>query len=116
MTTPLENYLRTHRKRAGLTQHEVSFLVGKASGTKISRYETFSREPNLETLFALEIVFGTAASRLFIGPYVRASLTVRRRARLLAKRLDNTSGNHHPRKLAVLRALAGLEDKNVVLS
>ena len=38
-THKLENYLRTYRKRSGLTQREVAFLVGCRNGAQVSRYE-----------------------------------------------------------------------------
>ena len=39
MPHKLENYLRTYRRRAGLSQDEMAFLLGTKSGTKVSRYE-----------------------------------------------------------------------------
>ena len=33
-THKLENYLRTYRKRSGLTQREVAFLVGSRNGRR----------------------------------------------------------------------------------
>ena len=65
----LENYLRTYRKRSGLSQDEVAFLLGCQNGTKVSRYERFARKPSLETLFAYEVVFGASARELFAGAY-----------------------------------------------
>ncbi len=67
MSTALPNYLLTHRKRSGLSQDEIAFLLGTESGTKISRYETGARTLNLETAFALQVVYGRAASDLFAG-------------------------------------------------
>jgi transcriptional regulator with XRE-family HTH domain len=66
----LQNYLRTHRSRRGLSQAEVAILLGAVSGTKASRYENSSRMPNALTIFALEIiVFNQPASELFAGTY-----------------------------------------------
>ena len=67
MSNALPNYLLTHRKRSGLSQDEVAFLLGTASGTKVSRYETGARAVNLETALALQVVYGRAASDLFAG-------------------------------------------------
>jgi transcriptional regulator with XRE-family HTH domain len=69
MSYKLENYLRTYRKRSGLSQDEMAFLLGCQNGTKVSRYERFARKPNLETLFAYEVVFGAPARELFAGVY-----------------------------------------------
>ena len=81
MTKPhLPNYLRTHRKRARIPQHHVAFLLGTKSGTKISRYEHFARIPELETVFALEVIYGVPASELFAGIYAKAHRRVTERA------------------------------------
>ena len=42
---------------------------GPLSGTKVSRYENFTRMPGVLTIFALEIVFNQPASELFAGSY-----------------------------------------------
>ena len=55
------SYLKTYRKKGGLTQDEVAFLLGCESGTKISRFEHRARQPNLETAFACQVVFGIPA-------------------------------------------------------
>jgi len=66
-THKLENYLRSHRRRAGLTQREVAFLIGCRDGAQISRYEKRRRLPPLETALAWEIIFGIPVSELFAG-------------------------------------------------
>ena len=57
MATRLPNYLRTYRKRAYLTQDELAFLLGTESGTRVSRYERFSREPAFQTVLAYGVIF-----------------------------------------------------------
>jgi hypothetical protein len=59
MVTPrLENYLRACRKKSGLTQHEVGFLLGRENGAQVSRYEKRHRLPPLETALAREEISG----------------------------------------------------------
>lgn len=77
---PRPNYLRTHRKRASLSQRHIAMLLGARSGTKISRYEHYSRIPDLMTVFALEIIYGIPARDLFAGMYDEARRTTLRRA------------------------------------
>ena len=68
MATPkLENYLRTYRKRSGLSQREVAFLVGCRNGAQVSRYEKRRRLPPLRTALACEAAFGVPVSVLFAG-------------------------------------------------
>ena len=83
----LENYLKTYRKRAGISQREMDFLLGARGGSKTSRYEHFKRTPNLETAFACEALFHAPARELFAGVYARAERRTILRARLLRKRL-----------------------------
>ena len=102
------SYLRTHRKRGGLTQDEMAFLLGCQSGTKISRFERLARRPNLETALACQVVFGVPARELFPGLFAEVEKTVSGRARLLSERLqaqrgDGRSGARH--KLAILKAI-----------
>jgi DNA-binding XRE family transcriptional regulator len=87
----LENYLRTYRKRAGISQNEMGYLLGGHDGTKPSRYEHFKRAPSLETALACEALFQTPVRELFAGMYERAERRTVGRARLLRKRL-NASG------------------------
>lgn len=76
----LPNYLRTYRKRACLSQRQVAHLLGANSGTKVSRYEHYTRIPDLVTVFALEIVYGAPASELFAGIFDQARQLVESRA------------------------------------
>src|SRR2546421_227517 len=56
MASPrLENYLRTYRKRSGLTQREVAFLLGSKNGAQLSRYEKQRRLPPLRTALAFVV-------------------------------------------------------------
>ncbi len=103
------SYLRTYRKRDGLTQDEVAFLIGCQSGTKISRFERLARQPNLETALACQVVFGVPAHELFPGVFAEVEKTVAERARELAVQLQQKPGHGHSglrHKLAILRAIA----------
>ena len=106
MSHKLQNYLRTHRKRAGLSQDEVAFLLGCQSGTKVSRHERFGRNPSLETTFAYEVVFGTPARELFAGISQKVQLRTFRRARLLARKLSEAKQDRRTlRKIEILGSI-----------
>lgn len=83
----LENYLKAYRKRAGISQNEMGYLLGGRDGTKASRYEHFKRKPNLETALACEALFHIPVRELFAGMYERAQRQTSSRARRLRKRL-----------------------------
>jgi hypothetical protein len=76
----LPNYLRTHRKRVLLHQHQVAHLIGARSGAKLSRYEHYTRIPDLRTVFALEIIYCKPARILFAGIFDEARRLVQDRA------------------------------------
>lgn len=88
MKAPFSNYLRTYRKRSGLTQQELSFLLGCESSQVISRYEHNVRTPNLQTVLALQIIFGVAADEMFPTIYTEIMATVQMRVHELTQNLS----------------------------
>ncbi len=104
----LPNYLRASRKQAGLSQDDLAFLLGCETGTKVSRYELFRRQPGLSTVFALEAIFQKPARELFAGMYEDAEQQTADRARRLIQRLNKHRDDAQlQRKLALLRTIAG---------
>lgn len=107
MASPqLKNYLRSNRKRLGLSQKDVAFLLGARGGAKVCRYERFSREPSLETALAFEVIFQKPASELFAGLYKEVEQRVSARAKVLTYRKDfqNPQGRS-TRKLEAIKAI-----------
>jgi len=63
----LPNYLRTHRKKVGLTQRELGRVLGYREEGAISRHEKFRATPSLEVAIGYEIVFCVPVSEIFAG-------------------------------------------------
>ena len=106
MSNKLENYLRTYRKRSGLSQDDVGFLLGCQNGTKVSMYERSARKPSVENLFAYEVVFGASARELFAGAYHKVQKKISKRAQLLTRKLNRATPNSMAtRKLQILKAI-----------
>jgi DNA-binding XRE family transcriptional regulator len=63
----VENYLRTHRIKAGLGQHEIGRLFGYKREGPVSRHERAKALPSLRIAIAYEILFRTPVSKLFPG-------------------------------------------------
>jgi transcriptional regulator with XRE-family HTH domain len=84
----LENYLKAYRKKSGLTQREVVFLLGCRDGAQVSRYEKRRRLPPLETALALEAVFGVPVAELFAGVRERVGREIGKRLLELRSRLQ----------------------------
>jgi transcriptional regulator with XRE-family HTH domain len=111
-SSQLPNYLRTHRKRLGLSQDDVAYLLGAESGAKTSRYERFAREPGFRTALACEAVFQKPIRELFAGLYEQIEREVAERARKLALRTGQMKfGKHNARKCETLERIAASKSK-----
>lgn len=106
MSAPLESYLKTYRRRSGFSQDDVAFLLGSASGAKVSRYERRARRPSLETALAYEAIFQVPVSELFAGLYRKVERETAARAQVLAQKLAASQPrNVMLHKMALLDAL-----------
>lgn len=89
------NYLRTYRKRAGLTQRTVARLCGRKTGSWAARYELGRRPVPLEIAIAFAAIYGVEIRELFTGKFaqVEAEVEARRdeleRLAYLASKLNN---------------------------
>jgi len=83
----LPNYLKMFRKRSGLTQREVAYLLGCDNGSKISRYERQTRVPNLKTLLGFQTIFAADVKQLYSGTHQDIAEETRKRARTLLQEL-----------------------------
>ena len=66
------NYIRMHRKRAGLSQRELGRLLGSRDQWTISRHETSTTIPSLVIALSYERIFRVPVSELFAGLYTIA--------------------------------------------
>lgn len=103
---PLTTYLLTYRKRTGLSQGEIAFLLGISSGTTVSKHETGARKPFLKAALSYEIILGEPACELFAGWYLELDGSIRKRAALLRKRLSALPGT--PANVQKLKAIRRL--------
>jgi transcriptional regulator with XRE-family HTH domain len=114
VTNPrLHNYLRTHRRRFGLSQADVAILLGATSGTKVSRYENFKRMPDAVTVFALEIIYNRPAGELFAGSYDTIRASVRDRARRMMKELKKQPEKQDKNIVRKLELLSAIVEANM---
>jgi transcriptional regulator with XRE-family HTH domain len=104
----LPNYIRTYRKRACLTQEEVAFLLGTKSSASVSRHERFKQTPDLPTLLAYEMLFGTPVRNLFSSTHEKVEQKLRQRIRLLLRKLTRAGkGRRIAKKIEALTAHLG---------
>ncbi len=93
----LPTYLRTYRKRTGLTQSEVAYIVG-VNRSDLWQYEMSRREPSLRVLLALQILYRIPIRKLFVGLFLQCRQATLRRLRHLRTRLAAT-GEHKRSRL-----------------
>lgn len=103
----LANYLKTHRKRSGLSQVEVAALLGLQSGTSVVHHERANRRPSLIALLSYEAIFRVPVRDLFAGERESVEVRVKQRARHLLARVEREEpGRLKDQRLRALRALA----------
>lgn len=82
------NYIKSHRKRHGLNQHELAYLLGTSHASTVSRIEKDQQKPSLEDMIALEMIFQMNMSQLFPDLYQFVSNKVLYRIDLFQQNLD----------------------------
>jgi transcriptional regulator with XRE-family HTH domain len=85
------NYLRTYRKRSGLTQSEVAFLLGCKDAGQVSRYERRHRLPTLRTALACASILRVPLATLFAGVQQEVDRDAARRVAKLRSDLETKS-------------------------
>jgi transcriptional regulator with XRE-family HTH domain len=89
---PLSYYLRSYRKHAHLTQDDLAYLLGVRAGGKVSRYESGTRTPSLETGIAYEAALGVPVCKIFRGRCEEIQEIVAERRRRLEARRERRQG------------------------
>jgi transcriptional regulator with XRE-family HTH domain len=84
-------YLRTHRKKSGLTQRELAQLLGYESKSPVSRHETAAGVPTLGIALAYEAIFRVPISELFPDLYRRTETSVEARLAMMEADLREKS-------------------------
>lgn len=110
----LHNYIQMERKRCGLSQEDLAFLIAIEQRATVSRFEQGHLSPNLETALAFETVFGKSIQALFAGVAERVQENVRSRAATLLESLGDTPSKEMLSKLELLSKLAHPDDYHVV--
>ena len=88
--------MRILRRRLGLTQRELAYVIGYKSDSQISHIENGSRTPQLAEVLMMELVFGVPAVTIF--PEIRSAVGtgVSHRVREIMADLPE-SDSFHPR-------------------
>lgn len=110
---PLKIYLRTYRKRAGLSQKDIAFLIDVKSRSTVAKHETDGSVPTLDSLICYELLFGILVRDLFDGHYRDVADLFRERVNALLYLLEEKSLNaERRRKIGALKRVLGEEDSD----
>jgi DNA-binding XRE family transcriptional regulator len=102
MNQRVTSYLRSHRRRWGLTQGEVAYLLGLKNGSVVSRIERERRRPKLPVALACQVVFDIPTVELFPGLFTEVEDAVMRRTYHLHERLQGNQSASTRTKLDLL--------------
>jgi transcriptional regulator with XRE-family HTH domain len=93
----LSNYLTSLRKKSGLDQHELAYLLATSAST-LSKVERDEVPPPADLLMGIEVVFGAAARRAFPRRYRNLEREIMARAARLFERLERREGQEAEQK------------------
>jgi len=110
LNKPLANYLRAHRRKTGLTQHDLARVLGYESYGAISRHERFEVVPSLVMALSYQILFQVPVSEMFAGLTDTVEFDVESRLAEFEAHLGEQSG-HSPRAAAIARKLEWLSER-----
>lgn len=87
----LQSYLRTHRKKSGLTQRELASILGCIGEGQVSRHERGTNTPPLLVAIGYEILFGAPVVSIFPGIRATVARTIETRLRDMEHKLQAKS-------------------------
>lgn len=117
------SYLRTFRRRTGLSQDEIAFLLCtacdaetakkgcKATGTTVSRHERGEQRPSLDVLISYEIILGTQLNSIYPESYAALHQRICNRAAALLRDLAEVSPSpRQKQKVEAIRRIVALSN------
>lgn len=87
----LGNYVRTHRKRAGLSQRELGLVLGYDNEAAVSRHERLRSLPPLLIALGYEAIFRVPVSEMFAGLHEVVEQAIEGRLAELERNLQHRS-------------------------
>jgi DNA-binding XRE family transcriptional regulator len=104
------NYLKTHRRKSGLTQREMGELLGYKDSGQVSRHERSTSLPPLTTAIAYELIFRLPIAVLFIGLHGRIRENVESKLQQMEEELQKRTALDADAKL-VAQKLVWLKER-----
>jgi DNA-binding XRE family transcriptional regulator len=107
----ITSYLRSHRKRAGLTQRDLANLLGYLSHNQVSKHERAETLPSLLIALGYQALFRVPIAELFPGVYGTVKLGVEERLAAIESELHQSSAKGREAH-AIARRLEWLCERN----
>ena len=104
-----KNYLRSCRKKLGLTQRHLAFVLGHQTGCRVSALEAGRSVPSLRSIIAFRILFSRSIDELWPQWVNDVESDVDSRIERLIDRLQKTQTNSSRRNLRAEFTLRQLE-------
>lgn len=92
-SSPTTSYLRTYRRRSGLSQRELADVLGLITEKRVSEHERSITVPLFLTAISYEIVFNVPISKLLPGIYETVRGNVESRLTELETQLQESNAN-----------------------
>jgi DNA-binding XRE family transcriptional regulator len=107
---PLANYLRAHRRKTGLTQHDVARVLGHSARGVVSHHERFESVPSLWVALSYQVLYRVPVSDIFAGLTETVEFDVEGQLAEFESYLGEQSANRH-RAAAIARKLEWLGER-----
>jgi DNA-binding XRE family transcriptional regulator len=107
---PLANYLRAHRRKTGLTQHDLARVLGYMNRDSISRHERLEAMPSLLIALSYEVLYRVPVSEIFAGLAETVESNVEAQLAQLETHLGEQSAESS-RAVAIARKLEWLSER-----
>ncbi len=108
---PLVNYVRVHRRRAGLSQRELGQVLGYSDEGAVARHERFCSLPPFLTALGYEIIFRVPVAEMFPGLKETVEFGIEKRIAEFEDDLLTRSGGPGPKAAVVARKLEWLSER-----
>lgn len=109
--SPLGSYLKSHRKRSGLSQKQLAELLGYDSRSVVSRHECSNSMPSLEIVLAYQAIFRVPVSDLFLGIYQKIEKVIEAQLADLRATLEEKSAHDRDANVTA-RVLEWINERN----
>jgi DNA-binding XRE family transcriptional regulator len=114
MSSRLNSYLRTHRRRHAITLDELALLIGHKRDGPIGNVERELRNPTVSMLIALAYIFAVPAEELFPKLHEEIRFGVLKRAEALYDALQGQPGPVANAKLNLLESIIRPGDRSEI--